>query len=273
MTTALSIEDLTVAVGGREILKGIQLDLPFGEVHALMGPNGSGKSTLCHVLSGRPGYEVVGSATLAGSSLLGLDVDQRARLGLMQGFQYPVEIPGVKLGEFVAEAAAEAGLAEAEIQRRVASAAEKFDMTRFLQRGVNEDLSGGEKKRSEIFQMAVLGPKVALLDEIDSGLDIDAVREVAAAVEVMRSPAVGVLMITHYSRILRYVIPDRVHVMIDGRLVDSGGPELADELEAGGYEAVRTRLGLGPGGDDVQSKSVVPETKASDLFTDLPFET
>ena len=271
MTTALSIESLTVAVGGREILKGIELDLPFGEVHALMGPNGSGKSTLCHVLSGRPGYEVLGSANLAGAPLLGLDVDQRARLGLMQGFQYPVEIPGVKLGEFVAEAAAEAGMGQDEIERRVASAAEKFDMTRFLQRGVNEDLSGGEKKRSEIFQMAVLGPKVALLDEIDSGLDIDAVREVAEAVEVMRSPEVGVLMITHYSRILRYVIPDRVHVMVDGRLVDSGGPELAEELEAGGYEAVRARLGLGPGGENGQAKA--PDPKVTDLFTDLPFET
>jgi Fe-S cluster assembly ATP-binding protein len=268
MTLALSIKNLTAGAGGREILKGIELDLPFGEVHALMGPNGSGKSTLCHVLSGRQGYDVVGGATLAGDELLGLEVDARARLGLMQGFQYPVEIPGVKLGEFVAEAAAEAGLTDTEIERRIAEAAEKFDMTRFLQRGVNEDLSGGEKKRSEIFQMAVLGPKVALLDEIDSGLDIDAVREVAEAVEVMRSPTVGVLMITHYSRILRYVIPDRVHVMVDGRLVDSGGPELAEELEAGGYEAVRARLGLAAGSDNGQ-----PEPKAPDPFSDLPFET
>ena len=267
MTTALSITNLTASVGGREILKGIDLELPFGEVHALMGPNGSGKSTLCHVLSGREGYVVLGGATLAGAELLGRDVDERARLGLMQGFQYPVEIPGVKLGEFVAEAAAEAGIAEDEVERRVADAAEKFDMTRFLNRGVNDDLSGGEKKRSEIFQMAVLGPKVALLDEIDSGLDIDAVREVAEAVGVMRSPEVGVLMITHYSRILRYITPDRVHVMVDGRIVDSGGPELAEELEAGGYEAVRARLGLGPGGENGQ-----PKVKMTDVFTDLPFE-
>jgi Fe-S cluster assembly ATP-binding protein len=268
MTTALSISSLTASVGGREILKGIELDLPFGEVHALMGPNGSGKSTLCHVLSGRQGYEVVGEVTLAGAALLGLDVDERARLGLMQGFQYPVEIPGVKLGDFVAEAAADAGVDQSEIDRRIADAAEKFDMTRFLERGVNEDLSGGEKKRSELFQMAVLGPKVALLDEIDSGLDIDAVREVAEAVEVMRSPLVGVLMITHYSRILRYVIPDRVHVMVDGRIVDSGGPELAEELESGGYEAVRARLGLAPAGENGQAKA-----NATDLCTDLPFET
>jgi Fe-S cluster assembly ATP-binding protein len=269
MSSALSIRNLTASAGGREILKGIELDLPFGEVHALMGPNGSGKSTLCHVLSGREGYEVVGAATLAGAELLGLDVDERARLGLMQGFQYPVEIPGVKLGDFVAEAAAEAGVPAAETGRRIAEAAEKFDMTRFLQRGVNEDLSGGEKKRSEIFQMAVLSPKVALLDEIDSGLDIDAVREVAAAVEVMRSPTVGVLMITHYSRILRYVIPDRVHVMVDGRVVDSGGPELAEELEAGGYEAVRTRLGLAPAGEN----GGPAKAKGADPFTNLPFET
>jgi len=268
MIAALSIKHLTAGAGGREILKGIDLELPFGEVHALMGPNGSGKSTLCHALSGRHGYEVQGEAKLAGADLLGLDVDERARLGLMQGFQYPVEIPGVKLGEFVAEAAAEAGMAEDEIERRLAEAAAKFDMSRFLQRGVNEDLSGGEKKRSEIFQMAVLGPTVALLDEIDSGLDIDAVREVAEAVEVMRSPEVGVLMITHYSRILRYVIPDRVHVMVDGLVVDSGGPELAEELEAGGYEAVRSRLGLAPGGDNGQ-----PKTNMAGIFTDLPFET
>ena len=138
-------------------------------------------------------------------------------------------------------------------------------MVRFLDRAVNDDLSGGEKKRSEIFQMAVLGPKVALLDEIDSGLDIDAVREVAAAVEEMRSPAVGVLMITHYARILRYVVPDRVHVMVDGRVIDSGGPELAEELEVGGYEKIRERLGIAP--------PTEPESpRMSDLFTDLPFE-
>jgi Fe-S cluster assembly ATP-binding protein len=272
VSTALSIKNLTAGVGGREILKGIELELPFGEVHALMGPNGSGKSTLCHVLSGRNGYDVVGVAKLAGAELIGLDVDERARLGLMQGFQYPVEIPGVKLGEFVAAAAAEAGIPEEEIAQRIEAAATKFDMTRFLQRGVNEDLSGGEKKRSEIFQMAVLGPKVALLDEIDSGLDIDAVREVAEAVEVMRSPEVGVLMITHYSRILRYVIPDRVHVMVDGRIVDSGGPELAEELEAGGYEAVRSRLGLAPASENGKAPIVSGPPKAADPFSDLPFE-
>jgi Fe-S cluster assembly ATP-binding protein len=265
MTAALAVRNLTASLGERVILKGIDLDLPFGEIHALMGPNGSGKSTLCHVLSGRRGYRVEGEATVDGESLLDLEVDERARLGLMQAFQYPVEVPGVKLGEFVSEAAVEAGMSSTEIEKRVARAAERFDMGRFLERAVNDDLSGGEKKRCEIFQMAVLGPKVAMLDEIDSGLDIDAVREVAAAVEEMRSPLVGVLMITHYSRILRYVIPDRVHVMVDGRVVDSGGPELADELEVGGYEAIRERLGLLP-------ETEPQRPRVADLFTDLPFE-
>ncbi|HUO45894.1 MAG TPA: Fe-S cluster assembly ATPase SufC [Acidimicrobiia bacterium] len=263
---ALTVRNLTASAGGRQIVKGFDLDLPFGEMHALMGPNGSGKSTLCHVLSGREGYEVRGSATLVDTDLIGLPVDERARLGLLQGFQYPVEIRGVHLREFLEEAAAEHGVEPAEARRRISQAAQQFEVERFLDRSVNDDLSGGEKKRSEIFQMTVLRPKVALLDEIDSGLDIDAVREVAEAVEAMRSPQVGVLMITHYSRILRFVVPDRVHVMIDGTVVDSGGPELADELEGGGYEAIKTRLGIAP-----TSEEPAPP-KASDLFTDLPFE-
>ena len=202
MNSALLLGDLEASVGDRQILKGIHLEVPFGEVHAIMGPNGSGKSTLCHVLSGKRGYEVSGVARIDGNDLLGKSVTERARLGLIQCFQYPVEVPGVRLGEFMAEAVDEAGIPNgAEL---IAVNAEKFDMTRFLGRSVNDDLSGGEKKRSEIFQVATLSPKVALLDEVDSGLDIDAVREVAEAVEAMRSPRVGVLMITHYSRILRY---------------------------------------------------------------------
>ncbi len=267
MTVALSIRGLIAAAGGREIVRGLDLDLPFGEVHALMGPNGSGKSTLCHVLSGRDGYEVTGSAQLEGEELFGLAVDERARRGLLQGFQYPVEVPGVHLREFMEEAIAEHGLAREEARIRMEDAARRFEMERFLDRALNDDLSGGEKKRSEIFQMTVLQPRVALLDEIDSGLDIDAVRQVAEAVEVMRSPRLGVLMITHYSRILRFVVPDRVHVMIEGRVVDSGGPELAEELERGGYEAIRSRLGLAP-----TQAEPPPSPKASDFFTDLPFE-
>lgn len=266
MSVALSIRGLSASAGGRDIVKEFNLELPFGEVHALMGPNGSGKSTLCHVLSGRAGYEVSGTCLLDAVDLMPLAVDERARHGLIQGFQYPVEVPGVHLREFVEEAASEHGIDPDEARVRMTEAARRFDVERFLDRAVNDDLSGGEKKRSEIFQMSVLEPKVALLDEIDSGLDIDAVRSVADAVQAMRSPSVGVLMITHYSRILRFVVPDRVHVMIDGRVVDSGGPELAEELEAGGYEAIRERLGL------TSIEEQPPQTKVSDLFTDLPFE-
>jgi Fe-S cluster assembly ATP-binding protein len=241
---ALEVRDLRVSVKDTEILKGLDLQIPFGEVHAIMGPNGSGKSTLSHVLTGKTGYEVSGEAFLDGESLLDMDVDERARAGLMQAFQYPVEVPGVGLASFLMEAGSARGVDEAEMARRVADQASALETERFLDRAINDELSGGEKKRSEIYQMVVLRPKVAILDEIDSGLDIDAVRDVAEAVQAMRGPEIGIVMITHYSRILEYVTPDRVHVMMSGRVVDSGGPELADELEAGGYAAIRRRLGV-----------------------------
>lgn len=241
---ALDISNLSANVGEVEILKGLDLEVPFGEIHAIMGPNGSGKSTLCHVLAGKDGYEVGGRAQLAGADLLAESTASRAQMGLVQGFQYPVEIPGVKLVEFLREAGEENGLDADEVERRIATESVRFAMEPFLQRSLNHDLSGGEKKRSEIFQMAVLRPKVIVLDEIDSGLDIDAVREVSEAVETMRNADVGIVLITHYSRILRYLTPDRIHVMIDGRIVESGGAELADELESGGYEALRKRLTL-----------------------------
>ncbi len=247
MSTALSVRGLEATIGRKQILKGLDLDVPFGEVHAIMGPNGSGKSTLAHVLTGRSGYQVSGDAELDGQSLLELAVDERARAGFMQAFQYPVEIPGVDLATFIREVGDDHGIDPRELDERIAQATERFGMDRFMDRSVNDELSGGEKKRSEIFQLSVLQPKVAILDEIDSGLDIDAVREVAEAVEDMRGPGVGVVMITHYSRILRYVAPDRVHIMMDGRIVDSGGPELAEELETGGYDGIRTRLGLTAG--------------------------
>jgi Fe-S cluster assembly ATP-binding protein len=196
---------------------------------------------------------------------LSLEVDERSRAGLLQSFQYPTEVPGVRLEEFLLEASDERGVDEKDARERIRSESARFDTEQFLGRSLNYQLSGGEKKRSEIFQMAVLRPKMALLDEIDSGLDIDAVKQVAEAVEAMRSPDLGVLIITHYSRILRYMTPDRVHVMIDGRIVDSGGAELADELEKGGYDSVRERLGI--------EKS--PETEAakpSDFFTETPFD-
>jgi Fe-S cluster assembly ATP-binding protein len=265
MTTALRIEGLSAAVGGKQILEDLDLEVPFGEVHAIMGPNGSGKSTLCHVLTGRDGYEVSGRAELEEADLFVMSVDERSRQGLLQSFQYPTEVPGVRLEEFLVEGLEERGVGRDEAVGRIRAEAERFDTTRFLDRSVNNDLSGGEKKRSEIFQMAVLRPRVALLDEIDSGLDIDAVRQVAGAVEEMRSPDLGVVMITHYSRILRYLMPDRIHVMIDGRIVDSGGAELAEELESGGYESVRSRLGI-------KKREAAPAQKVSDLFTDTPFD-
>ncbi|HUF94628.1 MAG TPA: Fe-S cluster assembly ATPase SufC [Acidimicrobiia bacterium] len=265
MSSALKVEGLTVSVPEKQILYRLDLEVPFGEVHAIMGPNGSGKSTLCHVLTGKSGYEVEGSAFLDGEELFSLEVDERSRAGLLQSFQYPTEVPGIRLEEFLLEASDERGVDENEARDRIRSESARFDTEEFLDRSLNYELSGGEKKRSEIFQMAVLRPKMALLDEIDSGLDIDAVKQVAEAVEEMRSPDLGVLIITHYSRILRYMTPDRVHVMIDGRIVDSGGAELADELEKGGYDSVRERLGI--------EKS--PETEApkpSDFFTETPFD-
>ena len=265
MRSALVVEGLRVSIDGQEILRGVDLEVPFGEIHAIMGPNGSGKSTLSHALTGHPDYAVEGSIRLAGVELVGRDVDERSRLGLLHAFQYPTEIPGIPLGEFVREAGAARGIDGDDLERRVAAEAERFGMEPFLTRSVNDDLSGGEKKRSEIFQVAVLEPAVAILDEIDSGLDIDAVRQVAQAVEGMRRDDLAVVMITHYARILRYLTPDRIHVMLDGRIVESGGAELAEELEAGGYEAVRQRLGIpSPKRPRVQA--------AAELFTDTPFD-
>jgi len=254
-TPALAITALDVRLGDLHILRGIDLEVPFGEVHALMGPNGSGKSTLCHALMGKPGYDATGSALVGGSEVFGLAVDERARLGLFEAFQYPVEVPGVALAELLEEMAAVGG---PEISSRAATTAARLDMERFMNRPVNAGLSGGEKKRSEMLQLGALAPRVAILDEIDSGLDIDAVREVAETVEAMRGPDLGVLVITHYSRILRYLAVDRVHVMVAGRIVKSGGPELAEELETTGYDALINEFG--PGSD--------AEPAVSDSFLD-----
>jgi Fe-S cluster assembly ATP-binding protein len=264
-TPALSVEQLTAGVHQRQILTGVDLEVPFGEVHAIMGPNGSGKSTLCHVLTGKEGFDVTGSASLDGDDLFGLTVPERAERGLLQAFQYPVEVPGVSLGEFLREVGEARSIDRDDMDQRIDRESARFDMDRFLDRSLNDELSGGEKKRSEIFQLAVLGARVAVLDEIDSGLDIDAVREVAAAVEQMRGPDLGVVMITHYSRILRYITPDRVHVMVDGRIVEFGGPELAEQLEQEGYEGVRSRLGI-------PAPVTTPEVRPADLLTDTPFD-
>jgi Fe-S cluster assembly ATP-binding protein len=233
MPTALKVDDVHASFGDLEILKGVDIEVPFGEVHVLMGPNGSGKSTLCHVLMGKDEYAATGSALVGDTEVMGLPVDERARAGLFEAFQYPVEIAGVTLDDLIG------GMGEMfddpEFDDRVASATERLGMERFLQRSVNGGLSGGEKKRSEMFQLAVAQPKVAILDEIDSGLDIDAVREVAQLVEDLRSDDLGILIITHYSRILRYMNPDKIHVMVGGKVVRTGGPEIAAELEASGY--------------------------------------
>jgi len=242
--TALSVRGLEAGLGQLAILKGVDLDLPYGEVHALMGPNGSGKSTLCHVLLGKAEYTATGSALVGESEIMGLPVDARARAGLFVGFQYPVDVPGVTLRELLEEMGQASGGGSG-YWPAVEEAVGRLGLEPFLERPVNEGLSGGEKKRSEMLQLLALRPKAVVLDEIDSGLDIDAVREVAAAVEVLRSPGLGILLITHYSRILRYIAVDRVHVMAAGRVVRSGGMDLAAELEAGGYDSILKEAGAG----------------------------
>ncbi|MEX0826257.1 MAG: Fe-S cluster assembly ATPase SufC [Acidimicrobiia bacterium] len=238
---ALEISGLVVRFGELTILDGVDLAVPFGELHVLMGPNGSGKSTLCHAAMGRPGYEAAGSVKVNGVEVLGKPVEDRARAGLFEGFQYPVEVAGVTLRELIAEMALVGG---PEVGERALQAAVDLDLEPFIDRFVNVGLSGGEKKKSEIVQLLGLSPKAAILDEIDSGLDVDAVRDVAGAVQGMRGPELGVLVITHYARVLRYLDVDRVHVMMKGKIVRSGGRELADELDSVGYEGIRKELGL-----------------------------
>jgi Fe-S cluster assembly ATP-binding protein len=239
----LSIRDLHVKAGEREVLRGINLDLPSGQLHAIMGPNGSGKSSLSHVLAGKPGYTVVSGSDL-GRDLLALPAEERARAGLFLGFQYPVEIPGVNNAYLLRAAmnAARRQRGEPEIDAfdflalvKERMALMKMDES-FLSRGVNEGFSGGEKKRNEILQMLVLQPRLAVLDETDSGLDIDALKVVAAGINSLRSPERAILLVTHYQRLLDHVTPDAVHVLVGGRFVKSGGPELARELEQRGYD-------------------------------------
>ena len=240
----LEVKNLRVKVDGKEILKGIDLEIDAGEVHAIMGPNGSGKSTLSHVLAGREGYEIVeGSVTYDGQDLLEMSPEDRARSGVFLAFQYPVEIPGVSNVYFL-KAAVNAmrkarGETELDAIEFMKLAREKAKLVQLddslIKRAVNSGFSGGEKKRNEIFQMAVIEPKLAILDETDSGLDIDALRTVSHGVNSLRSPERSMLVITHYQRLLDYIVPDVVHVLVGGRVVRSGDKTLAQELEASGY--------------------------------------
>ena len=243
----LEVKDLHVTVEGKEILKGLTLTINAGEVHAIMGPNGAGKSTLSSVIAGKEGYEVTsGSITYEGQDVLEMAVEERAQAGLLLGFQHPVEIPGVKNIYLLKsalnaqrEARGEGEMPAPEFLKLIKEKIAQMQMdASFLQRSVNEGFSGGEKKRNEILQMLVLQPKLAMLDEIDSGLDIDALRVVADGVNSLRDEKRAILLVTHYQRLLDYIVPDYVHVLIDGRIAKSGDAELARELESRGYDWV-----------------------------------
>ena len=259
MPSHLEIRNLHVSIEGREILKGLELTVNQGEVHAIMGPNGSGKSTLAYTLTGHPKYLVTdGDILLNGRSVLEMSPDERARAGLFLAFQYPVSVPGVSMANFLRlayrsvksdpsrpESRREEVLSIPKFRRlmREKMAMLKMDES-FATRYLNEGFSGGEKKRAEILQMAVLEPEIAILDETDSGLDIDALRVVSEGVNLLRGPRLGLLVITHYQRILNYIKPDFVHVLVDGRIVQSGGPDLALELEQKGYESLLKAYGV-----------------------------
>jgi Fe-S cluster assembly ATP-binding protein len=237
----LVIQDLHVNVAGKEILKGVNLTVPAGEVHALMGPNGSGKSTLAYTLMGHPNYEVTqGRVLFRGEDILDLEPDERARRGIFLAFQYPTAIPGVSMGNFLRLALKSVQGQDMPILQFRKLVQDKMKLLKieegFLGRYVNDGFSGGEKKRAEILQMALLQPRIAIMDETDSGLDIDALRIVSEGVNALRSPLLGILIITHYQRILNYIRPDHVHMLVDGQIVRSGGIELVEALEAQGYE-------------------------------------
>ncbi len=259
----LVVSGLRAAVGGQEILRGVDLEVDSGQVHAVMGPNGSGKSTLAHVIMGRPGYDVLGgSVTLDEDELLALPTWKRAQAGLFLALQYPTEVPGVPLEDALAEALRARDDGEAvDVHRRLADEAARVGLdARFLARPLNVDFSGGEKKRNETVQLGVLRPKIALLDELDSGLDIDALRAVSRRVEQeTKETNLGVLVITHYSRILRELQPDKVSVLRKGRIVATGGPDLADELERTGYAGYE---------DDEGETPPAPSAANADPFAD-----
>jgi Fe-S cluster assembly ATP-binding protein len=263
----LEIRDLHASTAGRDILTGVDLTVRQGEVHALMGPNGSGKSTLAGVIMGRPGYEVTkGDVLLNGESVLGLTADERARRGLFLAFQYPVEVPGVSVVNFLRSAYNSLKNPTGDEDKKISALAfrkilkEKMAMVGveddMVRRYVNQGFSGGEKKRMETLQLAVLDPQIAILDETDSGLDIDALKAVATGINQLSGPGLGLLVITHYQRILNYVTPEHVHVLMGGRVVKSGGAELAKELEEKGYEGLRSELGITAETDEAEAERV-----------------
>lgn len=242
----LEIKNLSVNIGEREVIKGLNLTVPSGEVHAIMGPNGTGKSTLAKALAGHEEYPIVGgSVSVDGQNILEMEIEERSRAGLFVAFQYPVEVPGVSIANFIRAALTarmedKTKFSATEYYKELYAAMEKLKMDKsFTSRSVNDGFSGGEKKRCEILQMMMLKPTVAILDETDSGLDIDALRIVAEGVNAMRGAGRAILVITHYQRLLEYIVPDKVHVMSQGKIVKSGGKELALELEQKGYEWVK----------------------------------
>lgn len=248
---SLDVEGLKVSVEGEEILSGVSLEVGPGEVHAIMGPNGSGKSTLCKALLGNPEYDInAGKILVDGEDVTDEETDERARKGLFLGFQYPAEISGISVAEFLKEAinsrreeAGEDPISQSDFRELLKEKLDLLDMEEdYARRYLNEGFSGGEKKRNEILQMAVLDPKYAVLDEIDSGLDIDALKTVAKGINTLADEDTGILMITHYQRILDHVEPDHVHVMVDGEIVESGGPELAEKLEDEGYDWAKEQV-------------------------------
>ncbi len=227
--TMLKVQNLKASIGNVEILKGIDLEIGNGELHAVMGPNGSGKSTLCHVLMGNNDYQANGEVTLNGDDILSIPQNERAKKGIFQSFQYPVGLPGVTLKEFT-----ESFLGDID-EEELIKMSKTFDLEDFLDRDVNVDLSGGEKKRSEIFQLSLMKPSLALLDEIDSGLDIDAIKSVASLINENRDEKTSYILVTHYSRILKYLDVDKVHIVVNGKIVKSGSNELIEEVDSGGY--------------------------------------
>jgi Fe-S cluster assembly ATP-binding protein len=247
--STLKIEGLHVSVEDTPILRGVDLEVPKGEVHAIMGPNGSGKSTLAQVLLGHPAYVVTqGSITFKGQDITSLAPDERARLGMFLAFQYPVEVPGVSVSNFLRTAMSAVRGEDVPVREFMTQLRETLSNLgldeSFARRNINEGFSGGEKKRGEILQLALIRPELAVLDETDSGLDIDGVRVVAHAVNLLKGPDIGFLVITHYTRILNFVTPDIVHILLGGRVVRSGGRELADHLEEVGYEELRKEFGI-----------------------------